>query len=305
MALVGNLRDFGLPDFLYLVDRGAKTGRLALQHDDEQAFLYFQNGKLVYASRNAAEERLGELLVRAGRVTPEQRNYALHLQRTTQQPKPLGLIMVELGYVNREGIIRTVRSQIEETVYRLFAWHEGEFRFEPDVPPPRESVSIPLSIENVIMEGVRRIDEWARIRDQIPGPDVIVRFAALPAARARSINLTPEEWRVFSRINGAENLAGIVRLTGLSEFEVSRIVYGFLQAGLVEVARPVLQPAGMVQVAAVAPAAGPPPVAAPVPIAPFNGRAAAPSARPTPAPQPFVPPKRGLIYRIIERIRRL
>src|SRR5437867_3435674 len=116
MALVGNLRDFGLADFLYLVDRGYKTGRLVLQRPSDQAFLYFQNGKLVYASTSQHEERLGDLLLRAGKITPEQRNFALHLQQTTQQNKPLGLLMVELGYINREGIIRTVRSQIEETV---------------------------------------------------------------------------------------------------------------------------------------------------------------------------------------------
>ena len=41
MALVGNLRDFGLSEFLYLVDRGAKTGRLTLQKPGDRAELYF------------------------------------------------------------------------------------------------------------------------------------------------------------------------------------------------------------------------------------------------------------------------
>src|SRR4051794_6186522 len=244
MALVGNLRDFGLADFLYLVDRGYKTGRLVLQRPNEQAFLYFQNGKLVYASTNQHEERLGDLLLKAGRISPDQRNAAMRLQQTTQMHKPLGLILVEQGYINREGIIRTVRSQIEETVYRLFAWTEGDFRFEPDVAPPRESVTIPLSIENVIMEGVRRIDEWSRIHDRIPTLNVIVRFAEQPTERAKGVNLTPDEWRVFARINGTDNIAAVVRLTQLSEFEVCRIVYGFIQAGLVEVVKQIPIAAG-------------------------------------------------------------
>jgi len=54
MALVGNLRDFGLSDFLYLVDRGYKTGMLVLQRPGDQARLFFQNGKLVYAIQNAS-----------------------------------------------------------------------------------------------------------------------------------------------------------------------------------------------------------------------------------------------------------
>ena len=69
MALVGNLRDFGLSDFLYLVDRGYKTGMLVLQRPGDQARLFFQNGKLVYAMQNTTEDRLGDLLVRAGKIT--------------------------------------------------------------------------------------------------------------------------------------------------------------------------------------------------------------------------------------------
>ncbi len=237
MALVGNLRDFGLSDFLYLVDRGYKTGMLVLQRPGDQARLFFQNGKLVYAIQNATEDRLGDLLLRAGKISPQQRNYAVQLQQTVASNKPLGLILVELNYITREGIIRTVRTQIEETVYRLFSWTEGDFRFEPDVKPPRESVTIPLSIENVIMEGVRRIDEWSRIRDRIPTLDVIVKFADQPTERAKGVNLTPDEWRVFARINGLDNIAAVAQLTNLSEFDVCRIIYGFIQAGLVEVAR--------------------------------------------------------------------
>jgi hypothetical protein len=327
MALVGNLRDFGLSDFLYLVDRGYKTGMLVLQRPGDQARLFFQNGKLVYAIQNANEDRLGDLLLRAGKITPEQRDYALHLQQSVATNKPFGLILVELGYITREGIIRTVRSQIEETVYRLFSWTEGDFRFEPDVKPPRESVTIPLSIENVIMEGVRRIDEWSRIRDRIPTLDVIVRFADQPTERAKGVNLTPDEWRVFARINGADNIAAIARLTQLSEFDVCRIIYGFIQAGLVEVARPQIMVAPEVQARAralvedtlgdgstpvdaatlanlpslsaskEAPPAHPAPV--PVGVGPQQAQAPAPVAQNT------VNIKRGVIFRIIERIRRI
>ena len=87
------------------------------------------------------------------------------------------------------------------------------------------------------MEGVRRIDEWSRIRDRIPTLDVIVKFADQPTERAKGVNLTPDEWRVFARINGLDNIAAVAQLTNLSEFDVCRIIYGFIQAGLVEVAR--------------------------------------------------------------------
>jgi hypothetical protein len=312
MALVGNLRDFGLSDFLYLVDRGYKTGMLVLARPGDHARLYFHNGKLVYAMQNTTEDRIGDLLVRAGKITPAQREHAITLQRTVATNKPVGLILVEQGYITREGIIRTVRTQIEETVYRLFAWTEGDFRFEPDVKPPRESVTIPLSIENVIMEGVRRIDEWSRIRDRIPTLDIVVRFADQPADRAKGVNLTPDEWRVFARINGADNVASIARVTGLSDFDVCRIIYGFIQAGLVEVARqaPLAAPARAAAAEGLL-AGARLPVTPPAPAA--NGAGPRAQVGPAPAavgpPAPPAPPvvglRRGVISRIIERIRRI
>jgi len=233
MALVGNLRDFGLTEFLFLVDRGYKTGKLTLTTKGDQAELYFQNGKLVYATRYGQDERIGELLVRMGRITQEQLQQALRIQHTQEQNKPLGQILVGRQMVTQEEIYKCVRLQIEEITYALFGWTEGDFRFQPEAAPPDESVTIPLSIENIIMEGTRRIDEWARIKDRIPSLDVVVRFADQPHEKAKGVNLTPDEWRVFARINGMHSIRQIAQQTGLGDFEVARIIYGFLSAGLV------------------------------------------------------------------------
>lgn len=233
MALVGNLRDFGLSEFLYLVDRGYKTGKLTLTTQGDQAELYFQNGKLVYATRYGQDERIGELLVRMGRISQEQLQQALRIQHTQEQNKPLGQILVGRQMVAQDEIYKCVRLQIEEITYALFGWNEGDFRFQPEASPPDESVTIPLSIENIIMEGTRRIDEWARIKDRIPSLDVVVRFSDQPHEKAKGVNLTPDEWRVFARINGMHSIRQIAQQTGLGDFEVARIIYGFLSAGLV------------------------------------------------------------------------
>jgi len=311
VALVGNLRDFSLSDFLYLVDRGYKTGALNIQRTGDAARLYFQNGKLVYALKHGGEEKLGDLLLRVGKISRDQRDHALHLQRTVSPEKPVGLILVEQTYISKEEIVRCVRAQLEETVYSLFGWSEGDFRFEPGIMPPPETVTIPLSIENIIMEGVRRIDEWSRIRDRIPSLDVVVRFADQPTEKAKEVNLTPDEWRVFARISASTNVGNIAELTNLSEFEVCRIVYGFLQAGLVEVVKERLRPGE------------PRPSSAPVqgtipregsiprvreserPNYPLVGQNAAGRLRGdgTMVRQSEQPAKKGLIRQLIERIR--
>lgn len=113
----------------------------------------------------------------------------------------------------------------------------GEFRFEQGQKPSSDApvMPTPIPVENLIMEGVRRIDEWGRIKDRIPSTDMIVRFIDQPGEKAKGVKLAPEEWRVFARINGKDTLTDIAQKTSLSEFDVCRIVYGFVTAGLVEV----------------------------------------------------------------------
>jgi Domain of unknown function (DUF4388) len=243
------------------------------------------------------------LLLRAGKITREQRDHALYMQQTVSPEKPVGLILIEQGYICKEEIVRCVRAQLEETVYALFAWSEGDFRFEQGIMPPPESVTIPLSIENVIMEGVRRIDEWSRIRDRIPTLDVVVRFAEQPSEKAKEVNLTPDEWRVFARINASDNVGQIAQLTTLSEFEVCRIIYGFIQAGLVEVVKERPRPPQPAPYTGNGRSAQP--VGAYAPRSRESERQVYPQPLPvarSTAPLPVVPVRRSIIRRIIDRI---
>ncbi|MBM7842854.1 DUF4388 domain-containing protein [Herpetosiphon giganteus] len=271
MALVGNLRDFALADFLYLIDRGYKTGSLQLNRQSAAATLYFEKGKLLYAAQAQERESLGEMLQRTGKLTPQQVQQAVQLQQTDGN-QSLGTVLVEHDLITREDLQRHIQTHIEETVYSLFGWPDGEFCFNAGVKLDRDDVQspVPLGVENLIMEGVRRVDEWGRIKDHIPNTDMIARFVDQPLEKAKSINLTPDEWRIFARINGKDSIKEVISRTGLSEFDVSRIVYGFISAGLVEVTRPR------------------PPV-------PATGRAGAGAAAGA--------PKRSLVSRIINRIR--
>jgi hypothetical protein len=88
------------------------------------------------------------------------------------------------------------------------------------------------------MEGSRRLKEWERLQEELPNLDISLRFTDRPDARLRNINLTVEEWRVVSFINPRNSIRQIAEANNLSEFQIRRIVYGMLQAGLVQVVRP-------------------------------------------------------------------
>ncbi|HMQ32018.1 MAG TPA: DUF4388 domain-containing protein [Chloroflexaceae bacterium] len=236
MALVGNIRDFGLSDFLYLVDRGYKTGGLHLSHGPEMALLFFEKGKLAMVVRRPEDER-GDLLVRLGLLSPDKLAQARDELAARGNGATLTQVIVERELASRDQLQTALQSFTEESVYGLFGWPEGEFRFEQNQRPAADApvIPTPISVDHLIMEGVRRIDEWGRIKDRIPSTDMVVRFLEQPGERVKGIKLATEEWRIFARINGRDTLAEIARKTGLSEFDVCRIVYGFLTAGLVEV----------------------------------------------------------------------
>lgn len=290
MPLVGNLRDFALHDFLYLVDRGYKTGSLLLDRPtaNDAANLYFDKGKLLSVVRPHRRERLGELLIRLGKINPQQLTQALQAQQTGTI-KPLGQILVEQGVIGQRELQACIQQQIEETVYDLFAWREGEFKFQAGQRPAPDDVQslVPLPVENLIMEGVRRVDEMSRIRERIPSNDMLVRFVERPQEKAKNINMTADEWRIFARINGRTTINDIADKTGLTAFQVSHVVFGFITAGLVEVQKP-------------GPSGGNSAVAS----APTGPASASTSGTRRGSDSAYVaPPKKSLVSRLITRIR--
>jgi hypothetical protein len=290
MPLVGNLRDFALHDFLYLVDRGYKTGSLMLNRPstDDAAHLYFEKGKLLSVVRPQRRERLGELLIRLGKITPQQLAQALQTQQMNNN-RPLGQILVEQNVVGQRELQFCIQQQIEETVYELFAWRDGEFKFQAGQKPAPDDVQslVPLPVENLIMEGVRRVDEMSRIKERIPSNDMIVRFVDRPQEKAANINMTADEWRIFARINGRSSINEIAEKIGLTSYQVSHIVFGFITAGLVEVQRPATSARTSTTIATQANRIGTTP------------------ARRSAEPAYVEPPKKSLVARLISRIRGL
>ena len=115
---------------------------------------------------------------------------------------------------------------------------EGFFRFEPDVLPPDDKISVRVDLENLIIEGSRQLREWEQLQEEIPSLDMALKFTDRPGTNLRNINLSVEEWRVVSYVNPKNSMRQIARTTKMNDLEIRRVVYGLLQAGLVEIIRP-------------------------------------------------------------------
>lgn len=236
MPLVGNLHDFALHDFLYLVAHGNKSGSLWLYSAGDEARLYFEQGKLVSVLQPRRAERLGELLLRTGKISLPQLHQALETQKTNRGTL-LGTLLIEHGAISETELQASIQLFIERVVYDLIAWREGVFEWHAEQRPALDQIltPVPLTVESLVMEGVRRVDEMTRIRERIPSDEAIVRLTPLAFTPQGEVNLTAAEWRVFARVNDQRSVAEIARLLNLTVFEVNSVIFALMVYGVVEV----------------------------------------------------------------------
>ena len=237
MALKGNLRDFSVTQLFNLINLAHKTGSLTLEGPDEAAWVSFREGKLIYAQMGKEDGTLTGILTKAGKLNPRQASL-IRTHAAGKSDKELGLMLINAGYLTQQDTINCIRSHILDTVYQLFTWIDGYFRFDPDVLPPEDRITIRLNLENIIIEGSRRLQELEQLQEEIPNLDMALTFVDRPGANIREVNLNVEEWKVVSYINPKNTIRQISRANKMGDLEIRRIVFGLLQAGLVEIIRP-------------------------------------------------------------------
>ena len=136
MALKGSIKDFGLAEIFQLIFIQRKTGVLTLKSKEKNATIFFGNGLIVDASstERGAVEKLGEILIRANRIDPEQLNEFLNDQEIAQEK--LGKMITESGLIKNEDVKNALKLQMHETIYSLFRWKEGDYQFDQRTNTP-------------------------------------------------------------------------------------------------------------------------------------------------------------------------
>lgn len=239
MAIEGPLQDIGIHDVFQLLDLARKSGRLSVRSDvrGNEGRVYFQSGAVVHATMRDNPHKLTSLLLKAGKVSEKELNAAAAAQSAGDR-RLIGEILVAQGAVTRRDVERYMRQGIESVVFDLFSWKEGHFSFSDGVDDDVTiDAAVRVSTESLLMEGARRIDEWSRMADRIPGPHVVPRLAEPRDGSESFIDLRPAEWEVVTLIDGNHSLRDIAVELALSEFEVAKTVYGMLSTGLIEIIR--------------------------------------------------------------------
>jgi tetratricopeptide (TPR) repeat protein len=229
MAIKGSLKEASLPDVLQLLAMGKKTGCLSVTHRNNFGSIYFDKGRICYAAIVNRRDRLGDILLKSGAITPAQLQEAIDAQEK-QRDRRLGEILVGLGIISRDDLHKQIRLQIEEAVYFLFTWTQGTFNFEADIRPEEQDFLVMINPESLLLEGARRVDEWSLIEKKVPSFDIVfdVDLLRLEASGAK---LTQEQTVLLPLINARRDVLQLIEDSGLVEFQVGKALYGLSTAG--------------------------------------------------------------------------
>jgi Domain of unknown function (DUF4388) len=232
-TIEGRLGALGIHDVFQLLDVGRRSGVLQIESEarGNRGAVGFAAGRVVSATIRSNPHRLGDLLVRSGRIDAETLVQA-QARQTAGDGRRLGEILVALGAVSAEEISRQMRLQIEAVVFELLSWQEGRFHFVEGAVAEGPAAELPLGVDALLLEGARRLDEWAALTDRVPSIAMVPVLQAPELADGR-LELRPAEWEVLSYVDGRRDLRGIAVVTAMSEFDVARVAYGLLSAGLI------------------------------------------------------------------------
>lgn len=226
--LTGNLRTMGLPEILQWIAIGRKTGTLVLQHGSIQKKISFENGAVHSSWSNDPGESLAQFLVRGHKLTEEQLFKAL--LRQEQVGRPLGAVLVSDGLLDEQALRESLRAKAEETIFGLFLWREGQFEFKDGDPPGDVPVHLDLTVQSVVLEGIRRVDEWERIREVFPSRRATFAVTGSPASLS-----DPAERQALQLAAVGKTLAAIALEMRRSEFDAAALLFDLYQRGLLAV----------------------------------------------------------------------
>jgi hypothetical protein len=259
--LKGTLQDLHTTQLLHLVNLAKKTGTLHVYDGvptgreiimgdgetkrpevtpgKERARVSFREGKLIHAASGGQDGHLATLLHKSGKLNDEQHR-VIREKAAAASDKALALLLINANYVTQVDIVQSVQQHTLDIVYELMTWNKEPFVFEEGELPPQDRITVPVDLENVIIEGTRRTRELDQLARELPNLDFALRFPESPSEKFKGIQLSVEEWRVVSFINPKNSIRQIAKACNMTDMEIRRVVYGLMNAGLVELVKPVV-----------------------------------------------------------------
>jgi len=228
--LYGDLRIFSVPELVALISSMQRSGSLTLLVPLARKVIHFLDGRIVGASSDVPDDRLGEVLWRCGLITLEQLSQVHDL--VTPQKK-LGAVLMEKGILNARQLYQGLKSQVLEIVYSTFFFESGEFVFLQGAPPLRTKVNLDLSTREIISEGLRRLEDVTRLEDFLPDDQQVL--VKRPLSSDTELEATQKA--LLELIDGQRSCREVISQSRINGEAARQALARLLRRGLVEVRR--------------------------------------------------------------------
>jgi Domain of unknown function (DUF4388) len=228
-AVEGSLAQRDFPHLVQDVAKRQWTGVLTLTHRGVRSVVVHK-GRLVFATSSDPDDRLGELLLRRGRLSLRQ---LVDAGRAVRPGQRLGTILVHGGVLTPKELVASVVEHTQEIIYGAFQWTDGRFRLEPG-PSPDESITLNMRTPDLILEGIQRIEAWSRVERGMGG--IAARYIRSPHNQeiARTMNLGAQRLDLLNALEIESTVEDLCKALPLADFDICRTLWAF---GVIGVAR--------------------------------------------------------------------
>ncbi|MHB8846409.1 MAG: DUF4388 domain-containing protein, partial [Nitrospirota bacterium] len=238
VALAGDIKHMTIPWLFQGVRTRSKTGTAVFEYIQDQTGqkvikkVYFRNGDIVFASSSLVEDRLGDVLLREGKINQVQFDVSTEIIKKTG--KKQGAVLVDLGFIKPQDLVNAVKDQVKRIILSLFAVHRGTYAFDEAPLPMADIIPLQMSTGNVILEAVSTL-EWKTIRKSLPPPTTVLRPATDPSHLFQDASLTADQRTVLSFIDGKRSIEEICGMSGVGDFNAMKALYLLLTLQMAEI----------------------------------------------------------------------
>lgn len=245
MGIHGSLNTMNVSDLLQFLAAGRKTGTLKLARASIVKQIYLEDGVIVGSHSNDPREYLGQVLLHYGKIDESQLKEAMEIQR--QSGGKLGMILSTRGSVTQDAVIEVLRTRTLEIIYDLFIWEEADFEFFDNESLPEDLIRIQVNATSVIMDGIYRIDEWARYRKVIPTEQT---FFELVPGWTEHLTESKERREVLYHVEKHRTAAEICYNMHTSLFHACALLFDLVDKQVIRVAGEAPEPAEVADLSA-------------------------------------------------------
>jgi hypothetical protein len=159
IELSGKISFTPLVDVLEQLRRRKATGTMTVSSGDVKKCIFMKSGQIVFATSTSSTDRLGEILVRTGKLTRENLEHATQIYKKNAGLKKLGAILVENGLIASKDLFGGLKAQVKDIIFSLILLGQGDYQFEDSFPS--DIIQLQLNFQDLIAEIIQRIKQEA------------------------------------------------------------------------------------------------------------------------------------------------